>query len=258
MIERREHEWGVELTGFGRPFGLGLDAGGRLHVTDMDRHCVERFDHRFHHQDTLTAPGIWNGPHSVDFDAAGRLFVTCYYTPGIYRLDGRDLTKLEATVTGPASAMFDRTGRLLVAEYSQNAVLALEADGRVAFRFPGDFDRPHMARALDDGSVIVADTWNNRLQRFTADGALVANHVAGVSCPVAIDPDPRRGWLVTAWGDDAVLRFDPGGGYGGRLAAPPLDKPYDARWLSDDRVAIADSHHGRVLIVNEPRFHQTS
>lgn len=255
MITRCRHDWGFELNGFGRPFGLGIDAGGILHVTDMDRHCVDRFDRNLDHLETLTAPGVWNGPHSIDFDGAGRSYVTCYYTPGIYVIEGRAPIRLQTDVTGPASAMFDGSGLLLVSEYSQNMVMALHAGGRLAFTFNGSFDRPHMARALEDGSVIVADTWNNRLQRFTADGALMASDVATVKCPVAIDPHPRRGWLVTAWGDNAIVRLAADGGHLGTLQTPPLDKPYDARWLDDDRVVVADSHHARVLILDRPHFH---
>jgi hypothetical protein len=252
VIDRRDHAWGIELGGFGRPFGLGIDGHGRLHVTDMDQHCVVRFDTAFTTRDVM-APGTWNGPHSIDFAGDGRAFVTCYYTPGIYVI-GED-PPLAASLAGPASAFFDGAGRLLVSEYSRNAVLALESDGRLAFTFAGRFDRPHMARALGDGSVIVADTWNNRLQRFTAAGELLDQSVATVSRPVAVDPDRERGWLVTAWGDHAVVRFDASGKYAGRLDGPALEKPYDARWLSGDRVAIADSHHARVLILQSPRFH---
>jgi sugar lactone lactonase YvrE len=250
-IGKRSHAWGIELIGFGRPFGLGIDASDRLHVTDMDRHCVVRFDPALDGHDVF-APGHWNGPHSVDFAADGRTYVTCYYTPGIYVIG--EARPLDSNLTGPASAFFDRSGRLLVAEYSQNAVLALEADGRLAFTFGGRFDRPHMARALADGRVIVADTWNNRLQQFTSDGDVIDESVASVARPVAVDPDPQRGWLVTAWGDNCVLRFDANGGYAGRLETPALEKPYDARWLSGDRVAVADSHHARVLVLQAPRF----
>jgi hypothetical protein len=131
----------------------------------------------------------------------------------------------------------------------------LHPDGRTAFAFAGSFDRPHMARALPDGGVIVADTWNNRLQRFTSEGVVVDDAVATLPCPVAIDPNPRRGWLVTAWGANTIVRLDDRAAVTGRLEAPPLDKPYDARWLGDDRVVVADSHHSRVLILNQPRFH---
>jgi hypothetical protein len=255
VIERREHPWGLELAGFGRPFGLAMDGARRLHVTDMDRHRVFRFDDEFALNAVFGDGAGWNGPHSIDFDADGRGFVTCYYTPGIYVMGEERPLQLERALTGPASAMFDGSGRLLVAEYSQNAVLMFDRDGRLACELDGRFDRPHMARALADGSVVIADTWNNKLQQFTNDGSVLDDHVATVSCPVAVDIHPKRGWLVTAWGANAVVRFDTNGRPAGRLDAPPLQKPYDARWLGDDRVAIADSHNARVLILNAPRFH---
>lgn len=254
MIERRDHDWGIELTGFGRPFGLGQDASGRLHVTDMDRHTLLRFDTSLTGHQTLVGPGTFNGPHSVECAADGRLFVTCYYRPAIFVVNEGVAVKLPTPLTGPASAFLDSSGHLLVAEYAQNAVLAIKSDGRPAFRFDGTFDRPHMARALANGDVIVADTWNNRLQRFDQSGKLIDDQLATASCPVAIDADAKRGWLVTAWGDNCVLRLDERGRCTGRLDAPALEKPYDARWLSDDRVAVADSHHARVLIMQSPRF----
>lgn len=254
MIQRRDHEWGVELTGFGRPFGLGEDASGRLHVTDMDRHTLIRFDRSLQSHEPIVGPGTFNGPHSVEFAGDGRLFITCYYTPAIYVVDDRGAARLPAALTGPASAFLDWSGRLLVAEYAQNAVIVLDTGGRRLFTFDGTFDRPHMARALGNGEVIVADTWRNRLQRFDGDGRSLDDHVAAVPCPVAIDPDVNRGWLVTAWGDSSVMRFDDRGRCTGRLQAPQLNKPYDARWLSGNRVAVADSHHGRVLVLSSPRF----
>jgi DNA-binding beta-propeller fold protein YncE len=255
VIETREQPWGLEIVGFGRPFGLGLNAGRQLHVTDMDRHQIIRLDTDRRSYDVLSEPGVWNGPHSIDFAADGGGLVTCYYTPGIYVLGADQPMQLEHTLTGPASAFFDNSGRLLVSEYSQNAVLAFERDGRLSCAFSGRFDRPHMARALDDGTVLVADTWNNKLQRFDSGGTLVDACVAPVSRPVAIDVDKQKGWLVTAWGDNKVVRFDVFGRPAGTLETPPLEKPYDARWLDDDRVVIADSHHARVLILNAPRFH---
>jgi sugar lactone lactonase YvrE len=255
VIDRRVHPWGIELTGFGRPFGLAIDRTGRLHVTDMDRHHIVRFDAGFERHDVLGSDGLWNGPHSVDFASDGSGIVTCYYTPGIYPLATGEQLHLERGLTGPASAFFTAAGRLIVAEYSQNAVLEFEVGGRLIRTFNGRFDRPHMAREQADGTVLVADTWNNRLQRFDPDGVLIDDEVAQVPCPVAIDSDSSRGLLVTAWADNDIVRFDSEGRPAGRLHCEPLHKPYDARWLADDRVAIADSHHARVLILTAPRFH---
>lgn len=252
MISKREHSWGIELAGFGRPFGLGIDRDDRLHVTDMDRHSVTRFDRDLNVEQIFTAAGTWNGPHAVDFSSDGRAFVTCYYTPGIYVIG--DSRPIGGLLTGPASAFFDASGQLLVAEYAQSAVFAMDTSGYRTRPFGGNFDRPHMARELADRRVIVADTWHDRLQSFDHAGRLIDEEVAHVARPVAIDPDADRGWLVTAWGDNCVLRYENDGTFAGRLDAPELDKPYDARWLSGDRVAVADSHHARVLVLNTPRF----
>lgn len=279
-LGRHEHEWGIEITGFGRPFGLGFDSAARLHVTDMDVHLLFRFDARLervewhdggsggwsgpvhvasHRADAAqpSAASGWNGPHSVEFDADDSLYVTCYYGAAIHVLScagapvavlGRDVLR------GPASAFFDRAGRLMVAEYAQNAVLLLDTAGHVAGRLAGSFDRPHMARALPDGTLAVADTWNNRVQRFTIDGdALDVEWIPSIACPVALDAADDGRTIVTAWGENTVMSFDREGRSEGRLVAPLLARPYGARRMGTGLV-VADSHNARVLILTAPQF----
>ena len=279
-IGRCEHDWGTELTGFGRPFGLGFDAARRLHVTDMDRHLLYRFDARLDrvewhdggssgwngplsvspNRTSAAAPAAaagWNGPHAVDFGADGSLYVTCYYGAAIHVLaaDGSPVARLGHDILhGPASAFLNGAGLLMVAEYADSAVLLLDTAGHRAGRLRGAFDRPHMARALPNGTIAVADTWNNRVQRFTSDGDLLdADWISPVACPVAVDPADDGRMLVTVWGENIVIAFDPSGQNPGRLTSPPLDHPYDARWMGRD-VVVADSHNARVLILRAPDF----
>jgi sugar lactone lactonase YvrE len=297
VLGRVEQPWGLELTGLGRPFGLGFDRQQRMHVTDMDLNLVLRFDARltsFEWHDGSV--GGWQGPaplrsasqppaparsattlqgpHSVEFGADGSLYITCYYGAAIHVLSpaGEPAAVLgKGLLSGPATAFFDGEGRLLVAEYAQNCVLALaagggfagrlgrDASGRLlrfeigggalpASRLAGAFDRPHMVRALADGTLAVADTWNNRIQRFTAAGDLAGAGEIEAACPVAIDAAPDGGMVVTAWGEDCVLSFDAHGTQTGRLLGPSLKRPYDARYAPGG-IAVADSHHSRVLIL---------
>ena len=285
-IGRRDDDWGIELTGFGRPFGLGFDADRRLHVTDMDLHLLVRFDVRlesFEWHDgsadgwsgavPLAAtptdpapprpPSGWNGPHSVEFDRVGRLYVTCYYGAAIHVLSASGMPSSilgQGLLRGPASAFFDDADRLLVAEYADNAVLVLDTGGTLIGRMHADFDRPHMARALPDGTVAVADTWNNRVRRFTAGGDPIGSaSTPAIACPVAIDPAIDGRLLVTAWGADAVISLDSNGQETGRLAAPALRQPvrcplHQSRGSRGSRVVVADSHHSRVLILASPEL----
>lgn len=329
QINRRYIASGLELSGFGRPFGLGFDASGRLYVTDMDVHRVFRFDSDLTHVQWLMdegggwslphllgsgiaprqrptgAPSRFNGPHSIDFGPDGRIYVTTYYTPGIHVLDpdGKMLARIGGPgsahrLTGPATAFFDPQGnRLVVAEYDQNAVLAFDADGgfiggaglgadgrptvfsdvsqawRASSR-AGGFDRLHMVRALPGGTLIVADTWNHRLQRLDSHGAFegwlgadMDGRVAAdwssswtapgagkadgaFNTPVAIDVDSSgERLLVTEWGSGRLQIFDYGGHHQQTIAGLGLERPYDGRFWRNG-LAIADSHNGRVLLTN--------
>lgn len=312
---RRRMEWGLELSGFGRPFGIGFDPQGRLLVTDMDCHVVVRFDvecETFQCHEGLgeewsntvpllighssgrpkRAPNGWNGPHSVVADLSGRLLVTCYYKPMVVALhsDGKTNVLIGGdSLTGPATAQFDRQGHLLVAEYAQNLILAFSLAGaylgRLGRSMQGDllkfdpgcggvpastllggFDRPHLAKVLSDDSIIVADTWNNRLQRFTSKGEFMAclDNSAGwksdlpnwtkegggdIACPVAVDEDAYGRLLVTLWGSNRLMLFEPNGRRLPLNCALRLKQPYDARFYHDG-VVVADTNNGRVLILD--------
>jgi outer membrane protein assembly factor BamB len=315
QLLRQCHPWGVEITGFGRPMGLGVDRHGRLLVTDMDCHVLVRFDAQLlqfqchdgmnHNWGPLTEvgtgrsalrpsrqPGGWNGPHAVAEDHEGRLMVTCYYTPMVAAVAPHGATQLligNDQLKGPATARIDAQGRVLVAEYALNLLMVFDAGGgylgrmgvapnRLALKFdagrgavpastaPGGFDRLHMAVGMPDGGFLVADTWNHRLQRLSAEGDFVGclmdergwqtslEHLPvatdrSISCPVALDLNAAGQLLVTAWGSNKVLLLDANGLPVRLKDLPDLNKPYDARFFGDGLV-IADSHHGRVLIVD--------
>ena len=290
QLYRRAASWGLELSGFGRPMGLGWDAQGRWLVTDMDCHVLWRLDaalERFQWhagsaggwsdwQDVRPGaaaerpkrlPGGFDGPHSVCEDGNGRLLVTCYYTPRIvaltpegtpYELAGAPLLR------GPATTRLDAAGRLLVAEYALNELLILDGSGACTARITHDFDRLHMAVAASDGGLLVADTWNNRLQRFDAQGRFQRllqdargwQHQAVeppaqrlVDRPVALDLDAQGRMLVTCWGSEEVRLLSPEGVPLPLPALPQLFKPYDARFTPQG-IAVADTHHGRLLVVD--------
>jgi hypothetical protein len=312
---RQRTEWGMELSGFGRPFGLGFDLEGSLLVTDMDCHVVVRFDGNL---DTFQchdgsgrgwgdrmpllrgcgserprrAPNNWNGPHAIASDLSGRLLVTCYYQPmvvGVFPDGKAEVLIGPEYLSGPATARLDGQGRLLVAEYAQNTVLAFNPDGTYLGRLGrdakndplqfdpgyggvpassrlGGLDRPHMALVLSDDSIVVADTWNNRLQRFLPTGEFLSwlgdgagwkssspgfegGTRGGIACPVAVDEDAVGRLLVTAWASNQLMLFGPDGRQLRLHGIPPLDKPYDARFHRDG-IVVADTHNGRVLILD--------
>ena len=303
----------VVISGFGRPFGLAQDGYGRVYVADMDLHAIARLAEDVSSCEWLAGgnwtmatelqsgvvgraaprkPGRFNGPHSVELASDGRIYVTTYYTPGLHivapsgsRTVGTDV------LCGPATGHFDRQGHMIVTEYGQHSLVAFDADGglhgalgggKSGFRAdpdqpvgcgPGFFNRPHMCRATAAGDLVVADTWNHRLQRFSSQGDYIGwlggaarqwsddgNAPAqgagsgAFNAPVAVSIDREDRILVTDWGNNRLQLFDADGSFVRAATDFKLDRPYDAQFLSTPvlgkSVAIANSHHGQILLVD--------
>jgi hypothetical protein len=235
-------------------------------------------------------PQLLNGPHSVAVTDTGAAWVTTYYTPGLHIIDkdGRHretFTSLgDTSLAGPATAKLDRAGRLLITEFSLHCVLITDRagnkhgalgsgarDGLVphmkfsAGSTQGAFDRPHMTTELADGSYVVADTWNHRLQLYDTnfiwrgwlgagceswcDDARVSAAGSGpgwLSAPVAVGAAPDGRFIITDWGNNRLIWYDADGSLLSVKADLGLQKPYDAQILGSQMV-VADAHNGRVL-----------
>lgn len=242
-------------------------------------------------------PKHFNGPHSVAVAEDGTMFVTTYYEAGIFVFssDG-ELIKILGRgrdngpqLAGPATGVLDDHGGLWVTEYSLNAVFLYDAHslsfrgalggGQSGFRDAGgflagtkgySFDRPHMSRCDDEGNLIVVDTWNHRLQKFTSEGQFLGS--LGQSCigwsedlegtnplsshgrfsaPVAISFDDQGDFIVTDWGNSRLMWFNSSGQLIIVDDELNLQRPYDAQVFSN-QCFVANSHCGEVFIKSAP------
>jgi streptogramin lyase len=135
---------------------------------------------------------------------------------------------------------------------SKTAHLAPVSKAALPSSLIGKFDRPHMVICRADGSLLVADTWNNRLQHFSPQGHAMIwpESSPKMPCPVAVDEDAIGRVLVTCWDSSQVLLFQKNGCEVPFYGMPELNKPYDARFYRNGMV-VADSHNGRVLIFDQ-------
>ncbi|MBE72366.1 MAG: hypothetical protein CMO07_16990 [Thalassospira sp.] len=238
-------------------------------------------------------PLDFNGPHSIAVAADGAMFVTTYYDPGVIMLSSEgSLLKVwgrgednEPTLAGPATGVLGANGLLWVTEYRLNAVFAYDTytmslkgalgGGRPGFResegfMPGSgacfFDRPHMARTDHEGNLIVVDTWNHRLQKFSPDGEFIgclggekkgwvrtaksveaSKSLGAFYAPVSISFDSHANLVVTDWGNSRLQWFDAEGRFVADDYSLPLENPYDAQ-IFDGRCVVANSAKGEVYV----------
>lgn len=144
-------------------------------------------------------------PHAVTLDGDGNLYVAEYQAGRIGKFTaGGELIRYMGTpsdpvvLQGPVVAWPEHDGHVYVGDAKCHVVVRYRSDGTFAgwmgagsggsvqpgFRFdrletvasaePGGFNNPHLARYGPDGNLYVADTGNNRMQKFTTDGHFVA------------------------------------------------------------------------------------
>ncbi|MFQ5742072.1 MAG: NHL repeat-containing protein [Acidobacteriota bacterium] len=98
---------------------------------------------------------------------------------------GSEPVTLDTAFFQPSALGFDHTGRLYVLDRGNHRVQIFEADGRFVQSLggpgegPGQLSSPTGMWVHPDGSVLVADTRNRRLQPFGASGSILD--------PIAVD-----------------------------------------------------------------------
>ena len=164
--------------GYVRPHGVGLGAEGELCVADPGARVVwvhaEDRAVRFVGQGVLRSPidcAFLPGARLAVADSAARV-VVAFDTRGrvVWRSAAGELAR-------PVGLAVDRAGgRLLVADAKAHGLVEMDFEGRVTGRLggrgeePGSFNFPTAVAIGRDGSILVLDSLNFRVQVLTGAG----------------------------------------------------------------------------------------
>ncbi len=236
--------WGVPGRGAGQftaPAGLAADPTGRLLVSDTVDHRIELF-----------APGSlaylesWNvrgdltegllGPSGIGVDPRGYVYVADTGNQRVVKLWGDNTFLSEIGVGGGVSlsdpgavAVAPGTGNAYVADTDNDRVLVYAPDGTLLQKWgggggdgstgsgPGEFERPRAIAIDAQGEVYVADFGNDRIEKFSANGALLTQWgVRGgrdgrLRGPTGVAVDGRGDVYVVDNGNNRVEEFNSGG-----------------------------------------------
>jgi DNA-binding beta-propeller fold protein YncE len=219
--------------------GIDVDGHGNVYAADVGNGTVHVFGPdgawRFDVGSKALFPGDIRGV--VVNDAIGRLYVANSQagTIEMFDLDGEHLGTFGAMGSGEGEFLDGARqlattpdDRLWAADYASERVQAFGPGGDVLGAFPDPPQSPDPAGlasargiAVDPvtGDILVADNWNQRVQRFAPDGTLVqvfgergSFPPAGMNYPrsVAVDPETRNVWVGNYEGDPDVMVFTPG------------------------------------------------
>ena len=196
------------------PNGLAVDSKGNIYVADHRVGAIFIFNPETKDVDMIKHRVNANFNHIIGLamDDNDRLFVS---DPGLrHILVFNAQHKVEDIITDgmvqPANMAIDRENRLLyVSDIDLDQVLVYDADSFKLLRkigttghhheltTPGDFSKPTGLAVDKDGNLYVADTMNNRVQVFDAEGKFIRQYGKNGDGPgdfarpkgVAIDSD---------------------------------------------------------------------
>ncbi len=200
-------------TTFVGPRGLAVTADGDLLVTDEWNFSLKEFTLAGTFLRKLFAspppvPGV-NSPRGIEYDSVtGRIVVDDYWNQRIetVMLDGTGALVFGfrgvRTMSGALNFAWDvavqpTTGRYFVANRESNQIVVFDASGNFIAKWgvsgsgPGQMKFPQGVAFAPDGTLIVDDSSNNRLERFS------------------IDPS-GMGTFVTSYGTQGTASMGPG------------------------------------------------
>ena len=191
----------------------------------------------------------------------------------VYGVNGSELGQFQ----GPRGMAIAPDGSLYVADAMNHRIQRFSPQGEPLSEWgsfaaapeggtapPGTFNEPWGVAVAPDGSVYVADTWNHRIQRFTAEGEFLgmfgtfgqSERLDTFWGPRGLAVDPNGRLFVADTGNKRIVIFSPAGqplgqfgGFGLELGG--LDEPVGLALDPQGRVYVADTWNRRVQVFEE-------
>jgi len=226
----------------GRPMNLAV-FGDEIFVPEYFNDRIQVFDLAGNTKRIIgtsgSGPGEFNAPGGVAVDGNGRIYVADFYNHRIQQLnsDGTFLRQWGMTEKSgigsgqfgyPTDVAIGANNKLYVADGYNDRIQAFDSNGNFSTRWGGPlamnisgpfnswFATVTSVATDKAGNVFVADFYNNRVQKFSADGTFLSNFgVKGSGpgqflYPIALAISDDGSVFVADYGNNRIQKWQPG------------------------------------------------
>ncbi|MCW2764498.1 MAG: hypothetical protein JWO11_457 [Nocardioides sp.] len=267
-----------------RIYGIDVDATGAIWLTDTFNNRLLKYSGTGTYQATYGAGTLHGDARGMAVDDARNRVYVSDPTVGqvqVYNLQGQLVSSIGGgggvgalNLGGARQPAVAPDGTLYVAEFGNARVHVFTAQGADAGYFPrpaqpatpGQFGEPRDVDVDDEtGDIWVADSWNQRFQRFAPTGEFIgtwgtrsASPEYGMNYPrgIGIDPVSHRVWVANQRGHH-IKRYAYDGTFVDQLGDAEIDSntPGHFRWPLDiefnaGKAMVTDRNSDKVKLLD--------
>lgn len=182
---------GKGTEGFDEPLGLAVDGAGNIYVADSGNVKIKKFDPQGKLLGSIGSEGLGPGqfrrPSGIKVDREGKIYLldAGKHTLQIFTSEGGDGALLAQVSPPPSVVLFKELPGEVVALMADKQLWGISGDSLIALGSgsgkqigirgsePGMLKNPRGGTVDGTGNYWIADTGNDRLQKFSIDGALL-------------------------------------------------------------------------------------
>jgi len=164
-------------------------------------------------------------------------------TTGTYYVEQSNVENIETLGSGfssPFDVAVQADGKILVADYSNNAIKRMDANGSNIEILGSGFSGPTGIAVQADGKILVADTSNDAIKRMDADGANIVTLASGLNGPFKIAVQADGKIIFTDSVNNAIKRMDADGSNIITLVSG-IDSAYAIAVQTDGKILFTDN-----------------
>ena len=287
-----ELKWGTEGSGngqFSAPGGVAVDSSGNVYVADIFNNRIQKFDSSGNFLLKWGAYGFGDGqfrdPTDVAVDSSGNVYVVDRNNTRIHKFDssGNFILKFgscpadskcdeDGQLHIPNGLAVDSSGNVYVADTNNHRIQKFDSSGNFLFKWgayggeggvtsngsgDGQFSAPQDVAVDGSGNVYVAESGNNRIQKFDSSGNFLLKWGTPgfgdgqFNQPSGVAVDSSGNVYVADKFNDRIQKFDSSGNFlltWGTFGSGDgqFDGPQNVAVDSFGNVYVADRRNNRI------------
>ena len=185
-------------------------------------------------------------PHGVAIQADGKIVVADYNNNAIKRMDADGSNIITlSSAFNGPIGVAVHDGKIVVADYNNNAIKRMDADGSNIITLGNGFNRPSGVAIQANGKIVVADSNNNAIKRMDADGSNIELLGSGISVPTGVAIQADGKIVVADYTNSAIKRMNADGANIITLGSG-FSNPSGVAIQADGKILVVDTYNNAI------------